>query len=92
MPCSSTTVIVVPWLRTTTSPFSLTTLRMSSENRTTPAASVTWSVEVALVEAVPPTWKVRIVSWVPGSPMDCAAMMPTAAPIWTGFPVARSRP
>src|SRR5207253_6542686 len=22
--------------------------------------------------AVPPTWKVRIVSWVPGSPMDCA--------------------
>jgi len=25
-------------------------------------------------EAVPPMWKVRMVSWVPGSPMDCAAM------------------
>ena len=26
--------------------------------------------------AVPPMWKVRMVSCVPGSPMDCAAMMP----------------
>ena len=26
--------------------------------------------------ATPPVWKVRIVSWVPGSPMDWAAMMP----------------
>ena len=30
--------------------------------------------------AVPPMWKVRMVSWVPGSPMDWAAMMPTASP------------
>ncbi len=30
--------------------------------------------------ATPPVWKVRMVSWVPGSPMDCAAMMPTASP------------
>ena len=27
-------------------------------------------------EAVPPKWNVRIVSWVPGSPIDCAAMTP----------------
>ena len=30
--------------------------------------------------ATPPVWNVRIVSWVPGSPIDCAAMMPTASP------------
>ena len=38
------------------------------------------------------TWNVRIVSCVPGSPMDCAAMTPTASPILTGVPRARSRP
>ena len=42
--------------------------------------------------AVPPMWKVRMVSWVPGSPIDCAAMTPTASPILTGVPRARSRP
>ena len=31
-------------------------------------------------DAVPPMWKVRMVSCVPGSPMDCAAMTPTASP------------
>ena len=30
--------------------------------------------------AVPPMWNVRIVSCVPGSPIDCAAMTPTASP------------
>src|SRR3546814_1818908 len=30
--------------------------------------------------AAPPMWKVRMVSWVPGSPIDCAAMTPTASP------------
>ena len=43
-------------------------------------------------EAVPPMWKVLIVSWVPGSPMDWAAMIPTASPMLTIFPWARSRP
>ena len=42
--------------------------------------------------AAPPIWKVRIVSWVPGSPIDCAAMTPTASPILTTVPRARSRP
>jgi hypothetical protein len=31
----------------------------------------------------PPVWKVRIVSCVPGSPIDWAAMIPTACPSWT---------
>ena len=43
-------------------------------------------------EAVPPMWKVRMVSWVPGSPMDCAAMTPTASPISTILPEPRLRP
>ena len=42
--------------------------------------------------ATPPVWNVRIVSWVPGSPIDCAAMIPTASPISHGFPVARNVP
>jgi hypothetical protein len=33
--------------------------------------------------AAPPMWKVRIVSCVPGSPIDWAAMMPTASPMLT---------
>ena len=33
--------------------------------------------------AVPPMWNVRSVSCVPGSPMDCAAMTPTASPTFT---------
>ena len=43
-------------------------------------------------EAVPPMWKVRMVSCVPGSPMDCAAMTPTASPSSTRRPEARLRP
>ena len=42
--------------------------------------------------AVPPMWKVRIVSWVPGSPIDWAAITPTASPMFTISPRARSRP
>jgi len=42
--------------------------------------------------ATPPTWKVLIVSWVPGSPIDCAAIIPTASPVFTGSPLARSLP
>jgi hypothetical protein len=42
--------------------------------------------------AAPPMWKVRIVSCVPGSPIDWAAITPTASPIFTGVPRARSRP
>ena len=51
------------------------------------------SVDCSLTrDAVPPMWNVRIVSCVPGSPIDCAAMTPTARPSSTSLPVARSRP
>ena len=44
------------------------------------------------VPAMPPVWKVRMVSWVPGSPMDWAAMTPTASPTSMVLPVASDRP
>ena len=42
--------------------------------------------------AAPPMWKVLIVNCVPGSPIDCAAIIPTASPTLTGVPLARSLP
>ncbi len=48
--------------------------------------------EVMSKPATPPVWKVRMVSWVPGSPMLCAATMPTASPTLTTSPRARLRP
>ena len=42
--------------------------------------------------AAPPIWNVRMVSCVPGSPIDCAAMTPTASPTFTRTPRPRSRP
>ena len=32
------------------------------------------------LDAAPPMWNVRIVSCVPGSPIDCAAITPTDSP------------
>ena len=40
--------------------------------------------DCSLICAAPPMWKVRMVSWVPGSPIDWAAITPTASPILTG--------
>ncbi len=40
----------------------------------------------------PPVWKVRMVSWVPGSPIDWAAMTPTASPSSIMMPVASDSP
>ena len=42
--------------------------------------------------ATPPVWNVRMVSCVPGSPIDWAAMMPTASPIMAVSPEASERP
>ena len=42
--------------------------------------------------AMPPVWNVRMVSCVPGSPIDWAAMIPTASPSSTIEPVAIVRP
>ena len=42
--------------------------------------------------ATPPVWNVRIVSCVPGSPIDCAATIPTDSPMSTSRPVASDHP
>ena len=48
--------------------------------------------EVISKPTTPPVWKVLIVNCVPGSPIDCAEIIPTASPTSTGFPVARLNP
>jgi hypothetical protein len=52
--------------------------------------AITW--DSSLIWAVPPTWKVLIVNWVPGSPIDCAAIIPIASPSATIFPLDKSLP
>ena len=60
--------------------------------RTTPFDLASIELATAVREAAPPMWNVRIVSCVPGSPIDCAAMTPTASPTFTRVPRPRSRP
>ena len=43
-------------------------------------------------DAVPPTWNVLIVNWVPGSPIDWAEIIPIASPTWTILPLDKSLP
>ena len=71
-----------PWPSLTTARFLIFTLPLKLDSMND------WSTTFA----VPPMWKVRIVSCVPGSPIDWAAMTPTASPMLTGVPRARSRP
>ena len=63
-----------------------------SWNRTVPSFFTLMMGCLNVWLAVPPTWNVRMVNCVPGSPMLCAAMMPTASPSLTILPVARLRP
>ena len=83
-------------------------IRLLSSMVTRPLISASWAIFLGLraskssstrgrpwvmsPPATPPVWKVRMVSWVPGSPMDWAAMMPTASPSPTGSPMARFMP
>ena len=47
---------------------------------------------ISATPATPPEWIVLIVSCVPGSPIDCAAIIPTASPIWASSRVANPIP
>ena len=69
----------------TASPLGLRRASKSSSTRGKPLV-------ISRTSAVPPLWKVRSVNCVPGSPIDCAAMMPTAAPIFTISPVPKIAP
>ena len=76
---------------TTRSPLPLTVVT-GSMKRTVPLFLASRRDCSETRDAVPPMWKVRMVSWVPGSPMDCAAMTPVASPSSTRRPEARLRP
>ena len=56
------------------------------------SSTILGSPDVISRPTTPPVWNVLIVSCVPGSPIDCADMIPTASPSSTGFPVARLKP
>ena len=82
--------------------------RPTSSTRTTPEYSATLAAPLGVraskssttrgrpwvmsLSVTPPEWKVRMVSWVPGSPMDWAAITPTASPSSTSWWVASERP
>ena len=71
------------------------TSAMGALPRGTRASNSSWTRGRPVVmssPATPPVWKVRIVSCVPGSPIDWAATMPTASPTSTSLPVAIERP
>src|SRR3982750_4723132 len=59
---------------------------------TTPEDLASTLDATAARDAAPPMWKVRIVSCVPGSPIDCGATPPPASPTLThpGRPRARN--
>ena len=83
-PPSSSSIRTTPeWWASTAAPFGVRASN-SSTTRGRP-----W---VMSSPTTPPVWKVRMVSWVPGSPMDWAAMTPTASPSSMIRPVARDRP
>ena len=65
---------------------------MVAVKRTVPLDFASTALATAARDAAPPMWKVRMVSCVPGSPIDWAAITPTASPLLTSTPRPRSRP
>jgi len=55
-----------------------TTVRKSSIE-TSPSNFAINLFSSEILPATPPTWNVLSVNWVPGSPIDCAAITPTAS-------------
>ena len=71
---------------------SITATWLHSRSSTMPVVLARYSLSAMVRVPMPPVWNVRMVSCVPGSPMDCAAMMPTAMPCSTSLPVDMSMP
>ena len=91
LPASSTITTAMLRPMTISSPSELRTTLRLRDLRPCPRRSTSMN-DCSATCAAPPMWKVRMVSCVPGSPIDCAAMTPTASPMLTGVPRARSRP
>ena len=83
-PVSSSSTRTTPeWWASTAAPFGVRASK-SSTTRGKPC--------VMSSPTTPPVWNVRMVSCVPGSPMDWAAMTPTASPSSIIEPVASDSP
>ena len=69
----------------------ITNVFKNSENSNRPSTElkICW-FEPAV--KIPPVWKVLIVNCVPGSPIDCPAIIPTASPKSTKFSFAKFQP
>ena len=86
-------IVHIVFLETTTCSLSLlATVFISSEKDTIPAPLLKIALSSDELDAAPPIWNVLIVNCVPGSPIDWAATTPTASPLWTKCPLARSLP
>jgi hypothetical protein len=79
----ASTITISPWRFITTRVPSLRAMVSTLSSFTRPSTRLVSAAAATAFCAVPPMWKVRIVSCVPGSPIDCAAMMPTASPLFT---------
>ncbi len=67
----ASSIIHSAFLEITTCNLSLfITVLISSENLTVPEFLLYIALSSEELEAAPPIWKVRIVNWVPGSPID----------------------
>ena len=65
--------------------------RRDLENLTTPLIPAR-IIPAASAVNTPPVWNVRMVNWVPGSPILWAAIIPTASPRLTLWPWAKLQP
>ena len=65
------------------SPFFFSTVFNDESKTIFPPLKVVIESSSEAPDAAPPMWKVRMVSCVPGSPIDCAATTPTASPMCT---------
>src|SRR6267143_4937865 len=66
-----------------TTPSSSARMALPFGTRASNSSSTRGRPDVMSIPATPPVWKVRMVSCVPGSPIDWAATMPTASPTCT---------
>ena len=86
----SSTTISASLLITTSEPFE-SLIIFPLTNLKVPSIALSM-LDCSVCCAAPPIWNVLIVSWVPGSPIDWAAITPTASPLFTIVPLAKSLP
>ena len=89
---SASRIWMVPVLLSTMLAPSAVSTRRRPRYFTMPLARTRISGVLKPPVATPPMWNVRMVSCVPGSPMDWAAMMPTESPIFATLLVAGLMP